>query len=278
MDPQAVNDRLRPLLGECLGTFLLVGIGTGTVASSVLLGRPETLAAVALLWGLGVVVAITASARLSGAHLNPAVSLAFALWRPASFPRRRLLPYCAAQLAGAALAGAAVLALFGPSLRSFEAREGLVRGEPGSERAAMVFGEYFPNPAKYGPRHEARIQVSPVEALLFEAAGTMLLVLVVFAVSGPRSPRVRRLGPWLVGAAVSTIIWFLAPTTQSCLNPARDLGPRLVAFAAGYGSVALPGPDGGFWVYIVGPLLGGTLGGLFWACAHCRPGNPRNPA
>lgn len=258
---------LRRLLGEILGTFLLVGIGTGTVASSVLLGWPASLEAVALLWGLGVVAAIHASARLSGAHLNPAVSLALALWRPASFPRRRLAPYWAAQLAGAVLAGAVVLMCFGPSLRSFEAREGLVRGAPGSERAAMVFGEYFPNPAMNGARHEARLHVSSLEAALAEAGGTAALVLAVFAASGSPWPVVRRSGPWLVGACVSTLIWLIAPLTQAGLNPARDLGPRLVAFAAGFGPVAIPGPDGGFWVYVAGPLVGGALGGL--VCERC---------
>jgi len=256
-----VSDRLRPLLGEGLGTFLLVGIGTGTVASSVLLGWPGELWAIALLWGFAVALAVTVSGPLSGAHLNPAVSLALALCRPSEFPRSRLLPYCGAQLAGGVLAGAAVLALFGPALRSFEVREGLVRGEPGSERAAMVFGEYFPNPAMHGPREEARVRVSPVEAALYEAAGTAVLVLAVFAITASPRPAVRRLAPWLVGGCVAAIIVVLAPWTQSGLNPARDLGPRLVALAAGYGAVAIPGPDGGFWVYIVGPLAGGAAGG-----------------
>ena len=257
-----MNERLRPLLGECLGTFLLVGIGTATVASSVLYGRPASLEGVALLWGLGVGVAITATAGLSGAHLNPAVSLALALGRPASFPRRRLLPYAAAQLAGATLAGAAVLAIFGPALRSFEARHGLVRGEPGSERAAMVFGEYFPNPAMSLREDGSTVRISPLEAATREAAGTGVLVLAVFLASRLRGPVVRRLVPWLLGGTVSLLICVLAASTQACLNPARDLGPRLVAFAAGYGPVAIPGPGGGFWVYIVGPLVGAAVVGL----------------
>jgi MIP family channel proteins len=256
-----LNALPRALLGECLGTFLLVGIGTGTVASSVLHGRPGSLPAVALLWGLAVALAILATAPLSGAHLNPAVSLALALARPADVPRARLLPYAAAQLAGATLAGAAVLALFGPSLRDFEAREGLVRGEPGSERAAMVFGEYFPNPAMHGAREEARVRVAPLEAALCEAAGTAVLVLAVFAITASRRTTVKRLAPLLVGGCVAALIVVLAPRTQCGINPARDLGPRLVALAAGYGPIAIPGPDGGFWIYIAGPLAGGALGG-----------------
>ncbi len=68
----------------------------------------------------------------------------------------------------------------------------------------------------------------------------------------------------LVGATVAALIAVFAPVTQAGWNPARDLGPRLVALLAGYGAVALPGPQGGFWIYLVGPLLGGPLGGLLY--------------
>src|SRR5436190_23704741 len=112
------------LLGEALGTFLLVLFGTGSVACAVLTGALQGLWQVAVVWGFGVAIAIYCSAGLSGAHLNPAVSLAFALWRPKRFPISRLLPYWSAQLIGAVLAGLVVLAVFGPFLSRYEAREG----------------------------------------------------------------------------------------------------------------------------------------------------------
>src|SRR4051812_22353631 len=129
------------LVGEILGTFLMVLFGTGSVACAVLTGALQGLWQVAVVWGFGVTIAIYCSAALSGAHLNPAVSLTFALLRPRSFPRTWLLPYCFAQLCGAILAGLVVLVTFGPFLTRFEAKEGLTRGAPGSERAAMIFGE-----------------------------------------------------------------------------------------------------------------------------------------
>jgi glycerol uptake facilitator-like aquaporin len=138
------------LLGEALGTFLLVLFGTGSVACAVLTGALQGLWQVAVVWGFGVTIAIYCSAALSGAHLNPAVSLAFALLRPTSFPRRRLLPYCWAQVVGAIGAGLVVWAAFAPFLIRFEAHEGITRGAAGSEKAAMIFGEYFPNPAVFG--------------------------------------------------------------------------------------------------------------------------------
>src|SRR5262245_28006539 len=140
----------RALVGEVVGTFLLVLFGTGSVAAAVLTGAQVGLWQVAAVWGFGVALAIYCSADASGAHLNPAVSLAFALWRPARFPWRRLLPYWGAQLAGAVLAGGVVAALFWPFLLRFEAEKRIVRGAPGSELSAMVFGEYFSNPAVFG--------------------------------------------------------------------------------------------------------------------------------
>ena len=260
----------RALAGEMLGTYLLVLFGTGSVASAVLSGAQVGLWQVAAVWGFGVALAIYVSAGMSGAHLNPAVSLSMALLRPADFPAARLLPYVASQLAGAVLAGVTVAALFGPLLRRFEAAREIVRGTPGSELSAMVFGEYFPNPAMFGTGAAARALVSPWQAALVEGFGTAVLVLVIFALTSPRNAG--RPGadvtPFFVGFTVAVLISLFAPLTQAGWNPARDFGPRLVAFVLGWGAVAIPGPDGGFWAYIVGPLVGGPLGGLAWRLAE----------
>ena len=269
----------RALAGEVLGTYLLVLFGTGSVASAVLSGAQVGLWQVAAVWGFGVTLAIYVSAGLSGAHLNPAVSLAMALLRPADFPARRLLPYAAAQLAGAVLAGATVAVLFGPLLRRFEAAEGIVRGAPGSELSAMVFGEYFPNPAMFGTDAAARALVSPWQAALVEGFGTAVLVLVIFALTSSRNADKpgANLTPFFIGFTVAVLISLFAPLTQAGWNPARDFGPRLVAFALGWGRVAIPGPDGGFWVYVVGPLIGGPLGGLVWQLAAGREDENSTP-
>ena len=269
----------RALAGEVLGTYLLVLFGTGSVASAVLSGAQVGLWQVAAVWGFGVTLAIYVSAGLSGAHLNPAVSLAMALLRPVDFPARRLLPYAAAQLAGAVLAGATVAVLFGPLLRRFEAAEGIVRGAPGSELSAMVFGEYFPNPAMFGTDAAARALVSPWQAALVEGFGTAVLVLVIFALTSSRNADKpgANLTPFFIGFTVAVLISLFAPLTQAGWNPARDFGPRLVAFALGWGRVAIPGPDGGFWVYVVGPLIGGPLGGLVWQLAAGREDENSTP-
>lgn len=256
----------RALLGECLGTYLLVVFGTGSVAAAVLTGAQQGLWQVAVVWGFGVTIAIYASAALSGAHLNPAVSCALVLWRRHSFPWQRLLPYIAAQLTGAILAGVTIGGLFWPMIQRFEAIHGLVRGAPGSERSAMIFGEYFPNPAMFGTDAVAYALVSPWHAAVVEGFGTAVLVFVIFALTAPRNAAspTANLVPFFIGFTVAVLISLFAPLTQAGWNPARDFGPRLVAYALGWGTIAIPGPRGGFWVYIIGPLLGGPLGGWLW--------------
>ncbi len=153
----------------------------------------------------------------------------------------------------------------GRILARFEAKEGLTRGAPGSERAAMIFGQYFPNPAIFGTGLDAQALTSPLEAMLVEAFGTAILVLVIFALTDPKN-RVTPEGmvPFFIGFTVALLICLFAPITQAGWNPARDLGPRLVAWAVGFGSIAIPGPRGGFWIYLVGPCLGAVAGAALY--------------
>lgn len=249
--------------GETLGTYILVLFGIGSVAAAVLTDAHVGLWQVASVWAVGVALAIYVTADISGAHLNPAITLAFALVRPREFPLRLLPVYWASQLLGAALAGVTVLAIYGPWLRRFEDVEGLVRGEPGSEHSAMVFGEYFPNPDMLADGEVGAMLISPAGAAFVEGFGTAVLALVIFSLTDRRYARISRLNltPLLIGLTVAALISVFAPLTQAGWNPARDFGPRLVAFFAGWGEIAIPGPSNGFWVYIVGPLIGAPVGG-----------------
>jgi Major intrinsic protein len=89
---------------------------------------------------------------------------------------------------------------------------------------------------------------------------------VIFALTDPRNRAApaANLGPFFIGFTVAVLVSLFAPITQAGWNPARDFGPRLVAYGLGWGAIAIPGPGGGFWAYIVGPLVGGPLGGLAW--------------
>ena len=240
----------------------MVFAGTSAVAAAVLTGAQVGLWQVAVAWALGVSMAIYLTGAVSGAHLNPAVSLAFAIFRPGDFPARLLLPYWLSQLAGAVLAGVSVLLLYGSLIRRFELEHGLERGEPGSQLSSMMFGEYFPNPGVVGTGEAARELISPLGAAAVEAVGTGILVVMIFALVDRRnsSLTVKALAPVFIGLTVALVISMLAPLTMGGWNPARDFGPRIVSFFAGWGEIAIPGPSGGFWAYIVGPFIGAPLG------------------
>ena len=251
--------KFREFVGEFLGTFLLVLLGCGSVAVTVLFGAHQGLMQVALVWGVAVALAIYLTRHLSCAHLNPAVSLAMVL--AGRMSPRRLPLYVTAQLAGALAAGGTILVLFGPSISAFELAHGIVRGSEASVKTSMLFGEFYPNPGM------GAVVPMPL-AIGVEAFGTFLLVLLIFALT--EGCNVGRpddaLAPAFIGLTVASIIALLAPLTQAGLNPARDFGPRLVAWSAGWGGAAFPDHHGGFfWVYILAPLVGGSVAAAFFA-------------
>jgi glycerol uptake facilitator protein len=252
------------LWGECLseflGTLILVFFGVGAVNTAVLAGAQQGLWQVAVVWGVAIALAIYTAGAVSGAHINPAITAAMAVWR--GFPKGKVAPYVLSQLAGAFCGSLILYGLFHGMIAHFEAVNGLVRGGPGSELSAMVFGEYFPNPAMIGTSAEAYRQVSLVTAMFGEAIGTAFLACFVFALTEPRNPDTPRfMVPLFIGLTVSIIISIVAPLTQAGLNPARDFGPRLVCYIFGWGSVAIPGARGGFLtVYILSPVIGAVFG------------------
>jgi glycerol uptake facilitator protein len=257
---------------EALGTFLLVFLGCGVVHAAVLTNAQHGLWQVAIVWGGGVMLAIYVVGAISGAHINPAITVALAAW--GRFSWSQVPGYIASQLVGAMLAAAALYGLYAPFLADMEARKHVVRGQPGSEITAMCYGEYFPSPGPlaggeepYSAESHAKINalVSEPAAFLAEVLGTAVLALVVFALTDDRNTAapLGRLAPVFIGLTVAVLISVIAPLTQACFNPARDFGPRLVAFFAGWGPIALPGPRGlGFLtVYILAPTVGAVAGG-----------------
>ncbi|MEM7626478.1 MAG: aquaporin [Planctomycetota bacterium] len=271
------NSFIGACLAEAVGTFLLVLFGIGSVHVAVFTGALQGLGQVAVAWGIGIGLAIYATAAVSGAHLNPAVTLAFAVFR--GFGWKRVGPYVVAQVAGACGAAAVLYGLFHNWIARFESTHNIVRGEAGSQRSAMVYGEYFPNPDVAGTTAEAFALVSHAQAFAAEALGTGLLVFFIFALIEPRNgnaPSARAVA-FPIGVVVTVLICLLAVLTQGGFNPARDFGPRLFAFFAGWGEIAIPGPRGGFFtVYILAPLVGG-LGGAAVYDFLLRPHLPHAP-
>ena len=269
----------RECAAEVVGTFILVFFGTGSVFVGALTGALQGLFQVAIVWGLAIGLAIYSVSAISGAHLNPAVTVAVSLFR--GFPRRKVLPFVGAQLAGAILGSVVLYGLFAGVVAGYEQEHHLPRGQPGSERVAMVFGEYFPNPAALGADEQAFQKVSTAQAMAAEAFGTALLVFFIFALTDDRNKNRPdgTLFAIFIGLTVTIVIAIVAPLTQAGLNPARDFGPRLFAYFAGWGSVAIPGPRGGFFtVYILSPVVGGLVGGAAYDLVIRRRATPPKPA
>jgi len=248
-------------IGEFCGTFLLVFFGCGSVATAVLLNAQVGIFQVAIVWGLGIGIAIHLTGGLSGAFLNPAVTVAMAAWH--GFPWKKVPGYIVAQLLGAFAASAVLYIIYGGALAAFETAHGIVRGAPGSEASAMIFGEYFPSPGGHPlPLDSAAIITWPI-ALFAEILGTAILVLVILGVTEERNPaRPAGYAAMVIGLTITLLISLLGPLTMACFNPARDFAPRVFSALAGWGGVPFTANGHGwFTVYIFGPIAGGLFGG-----------------
>ncbi|NOY69414.1 MAG: aquaporin [Deltaproteobacteria bacterium] len=248
----------RDFAGEFIGTFILVFFGCGSVVVTVLFSALIGLFQVAIIWGIGVALAIYATRHLSCAHLNPAVSVAMVVGKRMS--PSKLPVYLVAQLAGAFFAAAILYVLFSSSITQYESIHAIVRGTPESVKTAMMFGEFYPNP---GAGNTA--MVSTWTAILAEGFGTFGLVFMIFALTeGCNLGRPDdSLAPLFIGLTVTAIISILAPLTQAGLNPARDLAPRLFSYLVGWGDAAFPDNHYGFLtVYVLGPIAGGIIAAL----------------
>jgi glycerol uptake facilitator protein len=249
------------VIGEFVGTFILVFFGCGSVCAAVMTGAQVGVFQVAIVWGLGIATAIYLTASLSGAHLNPAVTISLAAW--GDFPKGRVAGYIATQMTGAFVAAALLYVIFGGAIAEFETRNGIVRGEPGSEASAMVFGEFFPNPQGRPLKEANRGRMSQGRAFVAEAVGTALLLLVIFCTTDIKNRnRPQILTAATIGLTITMLISLFGPLTMACFNPARDFGPRLFSSLAGWGSVPFTANGiGWLTVYMIAPIVGGLLGG-----------------
>lgn len=253
---------------EMLGTFILIFIGQASIAAAVI-ADAESYGFAVLGWGVGVALAIYVVGGISGAHINPAVSIACAA--SGRMPKRDLVPYIISQLIGAFLGAAAVFTLwYGP----------LNLADPNRTRASVssIFTCFYPNPGFYeeffptalggtGTKLAELGNVFPIwQGIAVELLMTFLLVLIVVALSEKKSSVFTgSFSPFLVGWYVFIACMITAPLTMTCMNPARDLGPRLFALVAGYGpDLTFPGYRGEFYLFILPQIVGGVLAVFFY--------------
>jgi glycerol uptake facilitator protein len=265
--------RLRATLGgemlaEFFGTFVLILIGDGSVALAVV-GLPgsgrQTLAIdpfgpanwliIAFGWAFAVTFGVYVAGGVSGAHLNPAVTLSFAARR--GFPLRKVVPYWIAQVAGALAAAAVVSATYWGAINWFNGMKHIPKSQ-----SLDTFAIFATFPAKYwngdwpGP-------------FVDQIVGAAILVALIAALIDSRNLAPKgNVAPLLIGLVVAAIGLAYGTNAGYAINPARDLGPRLFAWADGWGAIAFPGRfewfDNYWWIPIAGPLIGGLLGILIY--------------
>jgi glycerol uptake facilitator protein len=250
-------------LAELFGTFILICFGDGVVAMAVAAlnqsGRGTKIfdascdwLLIGWGWGFAVAFAVYTVGGISGAHINPAVTLAFAARR--DFPWRKVPGYVAAQMVGAFLGAFLVYIVYKGAIDSYDTANHITRGQPNSVPTYSIFAT-FPAPFLH----------NFVGPLVDQIVGTAFLVGFVFALTDERNQPVRaNLAPLLVGFVVVAIGISFGANAGYAINPARDFGPRIFAWIAGWGKIAMPGDYGNvntyFWIPIVGPCIGGMLG------------------
>jgi glycerol uptake facilitator protein len=233
------------LLSEFLGTMMLLMFGNGVVAMVVLFGHGSPgeivnggFTNITLAWGIGVALAVYVSGRISGAHLNPAVTLSLAVFR--GFAWKKVVPYMVAQVAGAFVGALAVYWEYRPQLNVVD---------PLRDHTAGVFTTFpaFPN--------------IPTAGLYDQILGTALLLIVILAVTDERNMApTSNLSPLFVGLGVVVIGMSFGSLYGYAINPARDFGPRLVTVLAGYSKNGLTDGSSAYLIPIIGPLAGGLIG------------------
>ncbi|MEV6834600.1 MIP family channel protein [Streptomyces sp. NPDC051133] len=260
------------LLGECLaeflGTFVLISFGCGVVAMAVAAlpgsGRAATPTTIFLAagdwllitwgWAFAVVFGVYVAGGVSGAHLNPAVTLAMAARR--GFSWAKVLPYWFSQVVGALTGAALVYLVYHDAINAYDQVATAPKVNGHTNATFSIFATF---PAAYfhggiwGP-------------LIDQIVGTAFLLMLIAAVLDVRNQAVKaNLAPLVVGFVVAAIGMSYGANAGYAINPARDFGPRLLTYAEGWGSLAFPGSVSGvysgyWWIPIVGPLVGGVIG------------------
>jgi glycerol uptake facilitator protein len=237
------------LIAEFLGTFVLILLGNGVVAMVVLFPTKhagETIHGgftnITLCWGLAVTMGIYIAGKISGAHLNPAVTLALAVFR--GFSWRKVVPYFIVQTAGAFVASALVYWNYLPAFHQFD---------PQLDHTAGVFTTFPAYPAL------------PQAGFLDQLIGTGLLILLIFAIVDEfNAPPGANLAPVLIGLVVVAIGMSFGGMHGYAINPARDFGPRLFTVVAGFHNNGLTDGTRVWWIPVVAPLLGGLVGAAIY--------------
>uniref|UniRef100_A0A3Q3VQM7 Uncharacterized protein n=1 Tax=Mola mola TaxID=94237 RepID=A0A3Q3VQM7_MOLML len=239
------NALVRECMAELLATFVLLLFGC-SAAAQVKTSR-ETKGqylSVNMAFSVGVMSAMYLSKGISGAHLNPAVTLSFCVLGRS--PWDRLVPFCLSQLLGAYMASALVYLVYYDAIMDFS---GGVLTVYGQNETASIFATY---PSEF---------LTLGRSFLDQIVGTGMLMLCILSLNEKRNtPAPTELIPAIVGVIVLGISVSMTGNCGGAINPARDLGPRLFMLTAGWGTEVFTCYNYWFWVPLVAPLIGGLIG------------------
>jgi glycerol uptake facilitator protein len=246
---------LGQIIGEIFGTFILILLGDGVVANVGLAPRLASPAynwnTITIGWAFAVIVAVYVSGGVSGAHLNPAVTLALALKR--GFSWGAVIPFWIAQIVGAFLGALGVYLVY---------RDGLVAASLGGGGIPNVWstgpGSIFGATTWGGAVITASGSYSYLTCIIAEIVGTAVLLWGVLASGDNKNMGLmHNLGPFLVGGTVLAVGLSLGGPSGYAINPARDFGPRLFGTLVGTQGLW----DGGYWLIpLIAPLVGAAIG------------------
>jgi MIP family channel proteins len=246
----------REAVAEFLGTLTLIVFGCGVVAQVVLSRQTAgEYLSINLAWGLAVTMAVYVCGGVSGAHLNPAVTIALAVLR--GFSWSKVAPYIIAQIAGAFVGAAIVYVGYMEAFTNFDNG---IRQVAGPQGTAGIFATY----------PQGFLSTFP-GGFLDQVIGTALLVGVIFGISDSRNtPPPAGMAPLIVGLLVVLIGSTWGYNAGYAINPARDFGPRLFTFVAGWGGEVFRAGNSWWWVPIIAPVIGGVLGGFVYDALIAR--------
>lgn len=239
-------------------------LGIGAVATATLYQAHTGPFQVGMVWGLAIAIAIYATRNLSSAHFNPAVTFAMCVSKRCSW--KNFPVYVLGQFVGAILTASALWVFFADSVKKSLAAANLTMDI--ATPASSIWCEVFPNTAN-------GVISMPVAAFA-EALGVFILVMIIFSMT--EGCNVGRpsddLFPLFIGLTVTVLICTIGPMTDAGLNPARDLGPRVVGWFVGWKNIAFS--TDAFIVYTIAPLIGAGLAAIFFTMVIEPMQNSRN--
>ncbi len=232
-----MNGLGRAAAAEAYGTFLLTMLGPGAITAMSYVGfsSSASLGFIGLAHGVALLVAFYSIGHVSGAHINPAVTLA--AWATHRIERKRVLPYIIAQLLGATVAGFVLLVLWSSNSNTYRV---CCNGF-----SPTYLGDTLPGP-----------DFGAVSALFAEVIATAILVFTIFGATDKKANQ--SLAGVAIGLVLAAVIWMFGPISGASLNPARTWGPTIAS------AVFSLTPLANLWIYIVGPVLGGLLGAFLY--------------